>query len=161
MAVKSNARLVANDLKRFKRQLRARSVQTVNLAAQVTKAGISSSIRGRQKIDGTRRGNLDRDTIRQKRRKNYSRPTVPLLATGMMQNVLISKVATKASPTAELKPAAGRENVGDRNFDVAAHHQKGRYGPWFGITKRARLRTEKFHEQLIVTELQRFNRGNR
>jgi hypothetical protein len=74
-----------------------------------------------------------------------------------MKNILIVQAATAGRPVTILKPPRSRANV--KGFDVAAHHQAGGYGPWFGISPGARLRTNQFYNELVLTEIVKFNRG--
>lgn len=166
MAVKHNAPEVLRELNRLKFRMKRQGVILANRSAESVKRDIVVNINAGTKIDGGRRKRLRLSTVKAKRkprRRNgvalpaSKTPHTPLSDTGTMKNVLIQQ-ATQAKPTATLRPPKSREDV--KGFDVAAHHDEGDLGKWFGISKRATSRINRMAGEMLKRIAAGFNRGS-
>lgn len=155
--MKTNAKQVSNEVESLARAIHKDGVKHTNLAAQAAKKGIRDSILAQKKINGQSRGNIRASTAKAKRKKGSSTPQVPLRDKGIMLNVNIT-TATLNNPKSVLTPPKSRERVGQKNFDVAAHHQEGRLGPWFGTSPEAKRAADRLTLEIGKTALARFNR---
>ena len=167
MAVKHNAPQVVKQINAIKVRMRRESPVLVNRTAESVKADIATKIESGTKIDGGRRSRLRLSTVKAKQRRRTrdgkalpasKSPSTPLLDTGAMKNVLITKTATRSKPTAIIRPAASREDV--KGFDVAAHHQDDKYGKWFGIARDQAKKMERLGVEMLKRITVEFNRGS-
>jgi len=90
----------------------------INKAAQSIVKDHDKRLQHGQGIDGRPMAKLKASTIHSKRDKGYSKPRVPLYATGTMKNIRIAKKANQSSQEARLTPAKSRKEIG-------VYHQSG------------------------------------
>lgn len=167
MTIKHNAPQVVRQIDAIKAQMKRESPILVNRTAESVKADISNKIISGTKIDGGRRSRLRLSTVKAKQRRRTrggkalpasKSPSTPLLDTGTMKNVLITKTATASDPTAIIRPPASREDV--KGFDVAAHHQEDKYGKWFGVARDQAKKMERLGNEMLKRIAAGFNRGS-
>ena len=118
--------------------------QMINDIADVIKQDITDGIANRKDIDNSPTKPLKEATIKAKKRKGYSDPTLPRVATSAMSGVLGSGgpyVSERA------KPGKFRAIIrAAKKAFYGGYQQKTR--PWWGIAKR----TEKDVDRIIRTK---------
>lgn len=146
MAIKTNARQVRRTILNVKaKYIRAKPV-LANRSAEVVKQEIGAHLDRKQSITGGRLEPLEGSTVRAKRRKGSTTARFPLIDTGTMRNVVITKQATASDPTARIEPPKSRAKI-------AVFHQDGLgenpEREWFGVSKNADRRAAVLARQII------------
>ncbi len=146
MAIKTNALQVRRTILQVKtRYVRAKPV-LANRSAEVVKQEIGAHLDRKQSIKGGRLEPLEGATVRAKRRKGSATARHPLIDTGTMRNVVITKQATASSPIAIIEPPKSRA-------EIAVFHQDGLGDnperEWFGVSRNADRRAGVLAQQII------------
>lgn len=122
----------------------------VNAVAGMIVKDIRDGIKAKKDIDGNSFEKLKPSTVKQKKRKGYSNPTTPLLATGQMRDVYVKPRATKGKEIAQIQVPKGRDGV--NRIVVGDIHNKGISLPkreWYGVGKRAEKKIDKAVKQML------------
>lgn len=113
----------------------------MNMVNDMADAGIDqifNDVNNGKDFNGKQLKPLKPSTIKQKRKKGYSKPSSPLIATGRMTSIQRTKTATRANLEAHI-------NVPEDMQTIAGYHNKGKGVPkrkFFGVGKALTARVQ-------------------
>jgi hypothetical protein len=123
----------------------------VNVVASMLVKDIRDGIATKKDIDDRDFKKLKPSTVRQKKRKGYSRPSTPLWGTGMMKEVFVKPRAKKGKEIAKVQVPKGRDGV--NRIVVGDIHNKGDnimpQRKWYGVGSRAEKKIDQYVKQAL------------
>mgnify|MGYP003648330127 CR=1 FL=1 len=122
----------------------------VNAVAGMIVKDIRDGIASKKDINNSSFARLKASTVKQKRRKGYSKPSTPLWAKGQMKEVYVKPRATKGKEIAGVQVPKGRDGM--NRIAVGDIHNKGDGLPkrvWFGVGTRAEKKIDKYVKQAL------------
>ena len=126
----------------------------VNVLAGMIVKDIRDGIHAGENIDGSSFARLKASTVKQKKKKGYSRPSSPLIATGQMKEVYVKPRATKGNEVAQIQVPRGRDGM--NRIVVGQIHNIGDGVPkreWFGIGSRGKKKLDRAAKKLLHEKL--------
>ena len=129
----------------------------VNAFAGMIVKDIRDGISSGEDINGSKYSGklrLRASTVKQKKRKGYSRPSTPLWATGQMKEVYVKPRATKGNEVAQIQVPRGRDGM--NRIVVGQIHNIGDGVPkreWFGIGSRGKKKLDRAAKKLLHEKL--------
>ena len=116
----------------------------VNIAAQMIVSDIRQGIQRGLDINDNTFIRLKDSTVRSKRKKGSKNPSKPLWDEGIMKEVYVKPLATKAKPRAKIRAPKGKGRTS--RVKVGIIHNTGDGVPkrqWFGIGSRVAAKLDK------------------
>ena len=126
----------------------------VNAFAGMIVKDIRDGISSGKNINGSSFARLRASTVKQKKRKGYSRPSSPLIATGQMKEVYVKPRATRGNEVAQIQVPRGRDGM--NRIVVGQIHNIGDGLPerkWFGIGTRGKKKLNRAAKKLLHEKL--------
>ena len=126
----------------------------VNAFAGMIVKDIRDGISSGKDINGSSFARLKASTVKQKKRKGYSRPSSPLIATGQIKEIYVKPRATRGKEIASVQVPKGRDGI--NRIVIGQIHNIGDGVPkrkWFGIGTRGKKKLDRAAKKLLHEKL--------